>query len=109
MKCGMCDEREATRTCSVCEEALCDECNREGMCQWCASERRPQYELSDNQKLFVRDAENQGITVKYDYSGRCMYGRKCPSVVVGGPGDFGTKAGTRSDSMGLDIVIYAPH
>lgn len=65
------------------------------------------YELSENQKKFVADAERQGFDVDYTYSGRGMMGATCPSVRVGGMGDFGTKAITNSDNMGLGYVIYA--
>jgi hypothetical protein len=64
------------------------------------------YELSENQKQFVRDAEAQGHEVRYDYSGRGMYGRQCPAVVCA-PGEFGTKAAISRDNMGLDMVFYA--
>lgn len=64
-------------------------------------------ELSDNQKLFVEDAEKQGFEVKR-YSGRCMYGEYCPSVRIDSIGEFGTKAITKSDSMGMGYVVYCP-
>ncbi len=67
------------------------------------------YELSANQQQFVNDAEEQGFEVDYSYSGRCMYGRECPSVVVEGIADFSTKAKYSFDNMGLDYVIYAPN
>lgn len=65
-------------------------------------------ELSNNQKQFVRDAEEQGHDVNYDYSGRHMYGKTCPSVVCAA-GKFNTRAAYRVDSMGLDVVYYAPY
>jgi hypothetical protein len=67
----------------------------------------PDYELSENQQLFVEDAEAQGHEVDYAYSGRGMYGRCCPAVTVDRAGTFGTKAETLSDSMGLGFVVYA--
>jgi hypothetical protein len=67
------------------------------------------YELSDNQKRFVADAEAQDCEVDYTYSGRGMYGQKCPAVRISSVGDFGTKASTSSDSMGLGFVVYAPY
>ena len=79
---------------------MCDDSDDYNVCD---------YELSANQQLFVADAEAQDCEVDYTYSGRGMYGQKCPAVRVGGPGDFGTKASTSSDSMGLGIVIYAPY
>lgn len=63
--------------------------------------------LSANQKLFVKDAERAGLEVDYSYSGRGMYGKTCPSVNVDRLGEFGTRAKTQSDSMGLGYVIYA--
>ena len=63
--------------------------------------------LSDNQKIFVDDAHEQGLKVDYDYSGRGMYGKTCPCVVVPNSSSFNTKARVSQDSMGLDIVIYA--
>lgn len=67
-------------------------------------------EFSANQKQFIKDAERQGFEVDYDYSGRGMYGRTCPSIIEERGGDkFGTKAKTRQDSMGLDAVVYAQY
>jgi hypothetical protein len=68
-----------------------------------------QSKLSENQKLFVKDAERQGFEVDFEYSGRGMYGMECPAVRCNAPGEFGTKAGISSDAMGKGIVIYAPH
>jgi len=62
--------------------------------------------LSDNQQAFVDDAERQGHEVKYDYSGRGMYGATCPAVVCKA-GKFGTSADFSTDSMGMDMVFYA--
>jgi hypothetical protein len=66
--------------------------------------------MTKNQKQFIRDAEEQGFDVDYDYSGRGMYGKTCPSIIEERYGSrFGTKASVRSDSMGLDTVIYCPN
>lgn len=65
------------------------------------------YDLSENQIKFCIDAEEQGQEINFDYSGRGMFGKKCPSVVVSDLSDMTTKARTRTDSMGLDVVIYA--
>lgn len=70
---------------------------------------KPDYELSANQRKFVRDAEMQDFEVDYSYSGRFMYGRCCPSVRIRHIGEFGTKAKVATDNMGLGYVIYAPH
>ena len=64
------------------------------------------YELSEEQKKFVRKAKREGFEVDYTYSGRGMYGRQCPSVTCRF-GEFGFK-GCRSDNMGLDKVYYIP-
>lgn len=65
--------------------------------------------LSENQKMFIEDAEEQGFKVDYTYSGRGMYGKTCPSIIEERDGDrFGTKARTSSDNMGRDTVIYCP-
>lgn len=64
-------------------------------------------ELSDNQRQFVEDAEEQDLEIKYDYSGRLMYGRTCPAVIVSTPADFNTDADTFFDNMGLNFVVYA--
>jgi len=64
-------------------------------------------ELSDNQKQFVKDAEDQGFEVEYDYSGRGMYGKTCPAVRLANIADFRTEAGYCSDSMGLGYIVYA--
>jgi hypothetical protein len=66
----------------------------------------PDYELSENQKKFVRDAKAQGMEVDYSYSGRAMYGKCCPAVRCR-IGEFGTKAIVATDSMGMGVVIYA--
>lgn len=67
---------------------------------------KPNYELSDKQKSFVRKAKKEGFEVNYSYSGRGMFGRKCPSVVCR-RGEFGFK-GCSVDNMGLDMVYYMP-
>jgi hypothetical protein len=63
--------------------------------------------LSKNQQKFVFDAEDQGFDVDYEYSGRSMFGRTCPSIQVGGMGQFATKAVVCWDNMGKGFVIYA--
>ena len=65
--------------------------------------------LSNNQKIFVHDAENEGYEVNYGYSGRGMYGEICPSVLVDNIRDFHTQASHAWDGMGKQIVIYAPN
>lgn len=65
------------------------------------------YELSKNQIQFCRDAEDQDLDIDCSYSGRGMYGRKCPAVRIDHAGQFGTRADVSTDSMGLGIVVYA--
>lgn len=65
------------------------------------------YELSDSQKKFVRKAKREGFEIRYDYSGRGMFGRRCPAVVCA-HGAFGYK-GCSADNMGLDMVYYMPY
>lgn len=64
------------------------------------------YKLSTRQKNFVRKAEKEGFDIRWDYSGRFMFGEKCPAVVCKA-GSFGYR-GALQDSMGLDVVIYMP-
>lgn len=65
------------------------------------------YELSDSQKKFVRKAKREGFEIRYDYSGRGMFGKRCPAVVCKN-GAFGYK-GCSADNMGLDMVYYMPY
>lgn len=65
------------------------------------------YELSENQKKFVRKAKREGFELRYDYSGRGMYDQKCPAVVAPS-GAFSFK-GCRVDNMGRDMVYYVPY
>ncbi len=67
----------------------------------------PDYELSDNQKKFVKKAKKEGFTLRYDYSGRGMFGKKCPAVVAPS-GEFSYK-GCKVDNMGLEMVYYVPY
>ena len=68
-----------------------------------------QYALSENQAKFCNDADKGGFEIDWAYSGRGMYGRLCPAVVVETSHDFATKSKVREDSMGRDIVIYAQY
>ena len=63
---------------------------------------------SHNQQTFIKDAISQGFKVDYDYSGRAMYGRECPSIYVQDLlNDFTSSAKVKSDNMGKGYVIYA--
>jgi len=63
--------------------------------------------LSDNQEQFVQDALAQGLEVNYDYSGRGMYGRTCPSVKLDRYDHFDSDTSYSKDSLGMGIVYYA--
>lgn len=65
----------------------------------------PPYELTDTQKKFVSKARKNGLKIRWDYSGRGMYGARCPAVIVGHPSDFSFKH-SNVDNMGLDYVVY---
>ncbi len=64
----------------------------------------PPYELTDRQRAFVKKAEAEGFEVDYTYSGRGMYGRRCPAVRCDA-GEFGFR-GASQDQMGLGVVVY---
>lgn len=67
---------------------------------------KPDYQLTPQQKRFVKKAESEGYKVNYDYSGRGMYGRKCPSIIIKRFEEDFIFRNSSSDSMGLDKVIY---
>ena len=63
--------------------------------------------MSDNQKKFVASARRQKLVMR-EYSGRGMFGRVCPAVVVS-PYDttkFAKALNVSRDNMGRDMVIY---
>ena len=62
--------------------------------------------LSDNQRQFVRDAQEQGLHISA-YSGRGMEGKCCPAVRVEHEGDFKTTSSYYRDALGLGMVLYA--
>lgn len=65
--------------------------------------------LTDDQKLFVCEAEEAGLSIDSDYSGRMMAGATCPSVKVGSLQSFQTSAkGAQWDKVGSEYVIYCP-
>lgn len=66
------------------------------------------YKLSANQQVFVEDARMMDFDVDYTYSGRFMYGKQCPAVIIDSVGDFGTSADTLADNMGKGFVVYCP-
>lgn len=63
------------------------------------------YELSKKQKAFVRKAKKLELEVQYDYSGRFMYGKKCPAVYLDQFESFSFK-GASMDQLGLGTVVY---
>lgn len=66
------------------------------------------YELSFNQLTFLVDCKDEGIDenkIRFDYSGRGMFGKRCPGVVC--KNQFPTSAIVKVDNMGLDIIVYA--
>jgi hypothetical protein len=67
---------------------------------------KPDYQLTTLQKKFVQKALREGFEVDYSYSGRFMFGRRCPAVRCA-QGEFGFKSAS-SDSMGKGIVVYQP-
>jgi hypothetical protein len=66
----------------------------------------PDYKLTPTQKRFVAKAKREGFEIDYGYSGRFMYGERCPAVRCDA-GQFGYR-GACQDQMGLGIVIYMP-
>lgn len=76
--------------------------------QWCGNcgDTEGLIELSNNQARFMEDAEKQGFDIEF-YSGRFMYGEKCPAVRVEGVADFHTEASYKTDEMGLGYIVYA--
>lgn len=67
------------------------------------------YKLTNDQSIFVQEAKEAGLTIDYAYSGRHMYGKKCPSVVVEDVHSFRSAAkGTQWDNLGLRYVLYCP-
>jgi hypothetical protein len=64
--------------------------------------------LIKKEQMFKRRAEKLGYKVE-EYSGRCMFGRKCPGVTVDNPNDFIAEmrmTGLRIDNMGLKYIVY---
>lgn len=58
---------------------------------------------------FIEDMEDINIPIR-DYSGRFMFGKKCPGIVVS-PCDAqliirNTKVNLRQDDMGLNVILY---
>ena len=57
---------------------------------------------------FTEKAEELGYAV-YQYSGRGMFGRRCPAVTVSNVANFIAEMGMKGlkwDNMGLNYVVY---
>jgi hypothetical protein len=74
------------------------------------SKSKPSYTLTERQKRFVAKAKREGFgdSIRYDYSGRFMYGAKCPAVYLDRGADFGFR-GASQDQLGLGYVVYMPN
>jgi hypothetical protein len=59
--------------------------------------------MSESQRRFVRWAKRNGHKLM-SYSGRCMFGAKCPAVVVSPWTTVPKKYST--DNFGRDMVVY---
>lgn len=67
------------------------------------------FNLTEDQKFFVREAEDEGFTVEYDYSGPFMQEATCPAVRVNSLKDFRTNAkGAQWAKDGDQYVLYCP-
>lgn len=64
---------------------------------------------SENQRQFIEDARSNGLEVRYDYSGRVMYGETCPAVYLDRYENMRTMAKYQTDSLGLGSVAYAQY
>ena len=62
--------------------------------------------LSSNQQDFVQQVLKLGLEVD-SYSGRGMFGAKCPAVYVRRVGEMRLDCAYRQDVMGLGFVLYA--
>jgi hypothetical protein len=64
------------------------------------------YQLSAKQLKFIKIATKYGHKIFYDYSGRGMFGKKCPAYECNNisevMGDYLT------DNMGKGYVVYCP-
>jgi hypothetical protein len=68
-----------------------------------------EYELSSEQMSFINEAEEQGHSVEYSYSGKYMNGRKCPAVFVDSLKDMRARGkSVQWDKVGSKFVIYCP-
>mgnify|MGYP001171453070 CR=1 FL=1 len=63
--------------------------------------------LRPEQIRFCKKAIAEGYKIDFTYSGRFMFGARCPSIICDTSSEFGFK-GSRIDNMGLQFVIYMP-
>lgn len=71
----------------------------------------PKLIYSDNQLKFIKDMTKDSdycYLLRFDYSGRGMYGDVCPAVNTS-DNNLPTKAKLQKDSMGKGSVFYAQY
>ena len=67
----------------------------------------PDYPLTPRQQQFIRDATKAGFIVRYDYSGRGMFGRRCPAFTINSLNHLQFLTTTyATDQLGLGYVVY---
>lgn len=65
---------------------------------------------SKTQLKFIRAVKKAGLKLYLDYSGRGMFGDKCPAVNVDDLSEFpGNPHNYKIDNMGLGYVVYAQY
>ena len=65
--------------------------------------------MTARQQKFVKLCEKDDLGINYDYSGRGMYGRTCPSVNVDELSEVSFNPQKYAiDNMGMGYVIYCP-
>lgn len=64
------------------------------------------YELSVNQKIFCVDVDYDHYEIDFQYSGRNMFGRKCPAI-RSNISEIESDAEYSTDQMGRGYIFYA--
>ena len=65
---------------------------------------------SKNQLKFIRTVKKAGLKLYLDYSGRGMFGSKCPAVNIDSLDEFpGNPHKYKIDNMGKGYVVYAQY
>jgi len=119
VKCGKCKKTEAHCNCTpklpIGYKPLTEE-GSEGEVTYKGDEDgdwkgdKPNFFLSNKQQEFVKKVEADGLKPYFTYSGRGMYGRKCPAVNVDSLGELSFNPNKYStDQMGLGYVVYCPY